>query len=446
MTKRCPRCKAEYDDQKLFCPRDGGRLEALNEYPLVGTLFADRYEIEAVLGSGGMGVVYRAVQRPIGRQVALKVLHEDWKSETETAKRFLREARAMSRLDNRHTIRIYDFDRAPDGTLYLAMELLKGVSLRDHLEAHGAIPVDEAVRILEGIADSLAEAHAKQIVHRDLKPENVFLCEQGEGEPALVKVIDFGLARLQEGAGAGDVTQAGMVLGTPAYMSPEMVLGEETGAPADIYAAGIMLYEMLAGVGPFQAKNVYDLMRAHAMEDPATIRAVKPGVLVPPALNRFMRRCLAKRASDRPADAGEFREELKAARGKPDGRVASERLHPIYVTGDGHVGMREAVGVLSRRYPAVQFAVEIVQAKPATEAGAADEQVTLRVESEPAGADIWAGSFTLGRTPATIKLPRQDQVAHLELRVEGYVPLRVSVSLTRDVRVSHTLVRRSGGH
>ncbi len=251
------------------------------------------YRIEAPLGAGGMGEVYRAHDTRLGRDVALKVLRE-----RESVERFEREARAVAALSHPNILAIHDVG-TDGGRAYVAMELLQGETLRERLTA-GPLPLRKALEIGAEIARGLAAAHAAGIVHRDLKPDNVWITREGG-----VKILDFGLARSVVPAGMADktrtdVTVPGTVLGTVAYMAPEQVRGEAAGPAADVFALGVVLYEMLSGRQPFRAATAPETMTAILREDPPPLEAV------PPAVERVVRRCLEKRPAERFQSSGDL--------------------------------------------------------------------------------------------------------------------------------------------
>ncbi|MCC7539136.1 MAG: serine/threonine protein kinase, partial [Deltaproteobacteria bacterium] len=233
--------------------------------PLLGSVVARRYEVVSRIGVGGMGTVYRALQRPLAREVALKILKRELTGDPETVQRFHREARASSVLVHGNTVRVYDFGETSDGLLYLAMELLTGESLSGRLARPGSTSVVQAIDIASEILGSLAEAHSKGIVHRDLKPDNIFLARvDGHAEP-VVKVLDFGVAKIITGDGSIDVleTQAGTVFGTPRYMSPEQAQGKKLDARSDLYSVGVLLFQMLTGRAPFTDDDAVIVMAKH---------------------------------------------------------------------------------------------------------------------------------------------------------------------------------------
>jgi len=239
-----------------------------------GTLLSDRYAIVELLGEGGMGAVYRAEHTHLRKSVAVKVLHADFCDSAEIVARFEREAIAASHIEHPHVAAATDFGRLPDGSFFLVLELVTGRTLRTQLD-QGPLEVARALRILHGIAEGVGAAHARGVVHRDLKPENVMLVDR-DGDPDFVKVLDFGIARVDPFAttgqptGAQPLTRVGEVFGTPDYMSPEQALGQAVDARADLYALGIILFEMLTGERPFRGGAVTVLReRVLSAEPPA---------------------------------------------------------------------------------------------------------------------------------------------------------------------------------
>jgi tRNA A-37 threonylcarbamoyl transferase component Bud32 len=238
--------------------------------PYLGTTFDHRYKIEEVIGEGGMGVVYRARHKIIAKKVAVKVLRADMARDKEILERFLQEARAASSIGNAHIVDISDFGELPDGSTYIVMEFLEGKSIAAMFEGGKRMPVQRICHIAAQIADGLAAAHGRGIIHRDLKPDNIFLVKRGH-QNHFVKVLDFGIAKV--GGANSKLTKTGMVFGTPYYMSPEQAAGQTIDARTDIYALGIIMYEMFTGQVPFDGDTFMGILSKHMFEAPVPIRA-----------------------------------------------------------------------------------------------------------------------------------------------------------------------------
>ena len=276
--KTCPKCGESYDNNVEVCPADGSALIRANTNdPLVGKLLAGRYKIITKIGEGGMGAVYKAIHNKMDRVCAIKTL-TGLSSDNEVAvARFNREARNSSRIDSPHAITIYDFGEAENGLLYLAMEFIDGKQLTDLLEKEGVIGIDRTIHITRQIAEALTAAHALGIIHRDLKPDNIMITRKVDNTD-YVKVLDFGIAKTMADDGAENVTKTGFVLGTPAYMSPEQLTGENLDARSDVYSLAIIVYEMLSGQLPFEGDNLQAKMIKRLMTDPIRLRDVMPSV------------------------------------------------------------------------------------------------------------------------------------------------------------------------
>lgn len=271
--------------------KDGGPPSGVSQAPhgLVGETIDDRYRVEALLGEGGMGLVYRVTHTRLNKPLAIKILRRENTGDEDVLARFRREAESASAIGNQHIVDIHDFGTLNDGSTYFVMECLEGMDLIEAMDLTRRMPEERALYIATQICKALGAAHDAGIVHRDLKPENVFLTLR-EDTSDFVKVLDFGIAKVAHGPTR--LTQKGEVLGTPHYMSPEQCEGENVDHRTDIYALGVLLYEMLTGHVPHDADTVMGILTKHLYEDP-----IPPRVRVPQmaeALEAVILRCLDK--------------------------------------------------------------------------------------------------------------------------------------------------------
>ena len=265
--------------------------------------------IEHLIGRGGVGAVYKARHRELRMPVAVKVLHESFQHDIDFCRRFYAEALAASRLDHPNITRVIDFGQEPDGLLYLAMEFLAGVELRAVLEKARALPAQRIAELMMQTCAGLSHAHARGIVHRDIKPENLVMVpgQDDDGQPIeLVKVCDFGIAQHRA---LPNADEAGIIAGTPEYMSPEQCRGDELDARSDVYSCGIVLYELATGQVPFTAPRPQSLLNKHQFTEPLSPSKIHPGV--DPLLERIILKALSKAPEDRPQSMRELRSELK---------------------------------------------------------------------------------------------------------------------------------------
>jgi eukaryotic-like serine/threonine-protein kinase len=298
--------------------------------PLVGTVIADRYRVDAQLGVGGMGAVYRAEHVLMRKPVAVKVLHREMTVMDEVVKRFEREAIAAGRIDHPNVTVATDFGKLEDGSFYLVLEYVPGRSLTQAM-AEGPMPVERALFIARQVAAGLAAAHAAGIVHRDLKPDNIMLIERG-GTKDFVKVLDFGIAKISaEASGGAQLTRIGSVFGTPAYMAPEQAAGQPVDHRADLYSLGLVLYEMLAGHAAFEAEELVALLTKQLTEPPPPLPDT-----VDPEVAALVMQLLEKDPNARPQSAAELVSIIDARLGpqalQPDSSVAgaaSARVAPV---------------------------------------------------------------------------------------------------------------------
>jgi len=279
-----------------------------DQFP-IGSLLDDRYRIEAVLGTGGMGRVYRAARAEAGTPVAIKVLHADLTRNREASQRFKREVLASSRLAHPNIVGFSEGGVLDDGACYLVMEMLEGESLGDRLSRDTRIPWHQAVDILRSVLHGLDHAHRRNVVHRDIKPDNVYLADK-DGE-LVIKILDFGIAKFV----AGDpddpaLTRAGLTVGTPAYLSPEQAVGGAITPASDLYSASVVMYEMLAGRAPFEDKDPLAMLGAHVSRPPPRFADVAPGLEIPPELEDIVQHGLRKAPAERIGTAAVYLERL----------------------------------------------------------------------------------------------------------------------------------------
>ena len=298
--KLCPLCEAEYEDDVVRCPSDNETLVYLRDQEdnLVGEVLNGRYRLVEKIGEGGMGSVYRGIQEPVERPVAIKVLRSDLASNKEVVRRFFNEARVVSRLRHPNTVTLYDFGQSAAGDLYIAMEFLTGKCLGTHI-SEGQLTLPEVLEIVDQVCQSLEEAHNSGIVHRDLKPDNIFIDRVGSGN--IVKVLDFGIAKVTHSS--DNLTKTGTIFGTPAYMSPEQAQGHHIDTRSDIYTLGIVLYEMLAGEPPFVAENPMQVALRQVTTAPRPIMDMSRLRPLPLKLSGLVIAMLEKEASQRPVAA-----------------------------------------------------------------------------------------------------------------------------------------------
>ncbi|HJR08482.1 MAG TPA: serine/threonine-protein kinase [Pyrinomonadaceae bacterium] len=317
----CPTCGRLFATDVKTCPEDGAILRADATIalespldPLAGYVLDEKYRLDRRLGEGGMGTVYHATHLLIDRPVAVKVLHPRFVEDEAAQERFRREARAAGRLRHTNAVTVTDFGRTAEGFVYIVMELLEGRNLREVLAFESPMESGRAVALMLQVAAAVEAAHESGVIHRDLKPANIFIV-QPKGAPPIVKVLDFGIAKLAadtvDDSEQNALTQTGVMIGTPRYMSPEQCDGAHLTPAADVYSLGIILYEMLTGTTPFTGPSPLAVALQHSSKPPR-----RPSELVasiPPELERVVLHALEKNPLNRPPDAGAFRRELHAA-------------------------------------------------------------------------------------------------------------------------------------
>jgi eukaryotic-like serine/threonine-protein kinase len=282
---------------------------------LIGRVINDRFRIISVIARGGMGRVYRAEQVPLGRLVAIKTLdprsgNSGEENDPQFQQRFFLEASVASKLQHPNTVTVFDYGRTADGVYFIAMELVEGRSLYHVIREEAPISAERTIHVAMQIARSLREAHRLDVIHRDLKPGNVLLTRHGD-EDDFVKVLDFGLVKHVESESEQELTKAGLFMGSPKYMSPEQIRGERVDARSDVYALGVVMYEMITGKVPFERENTVKVLMAHMHEAVPPIQVAD----CPQGLNELIMRCLSKRPEGRPSSMDEVILMLKQATG-----------------------------------------------------------------------------------------------------------------------------------
>jgi serine/threonine-protein kinase len=497
--KYCPLCLKEYPDNVKNCSEDGtetvGQVSYLLEDPvnMVGNILDKRYKILEILGSGGMGSVFKARHIYLERDVAIKVVRPDLLVMAEIKKRFLREARAISMVAHENIVEILDFGVSETGVYYLVMEYLKGRDLYRYIEEQKTITIDEFLQISLQIARALVEVHAHGFVHRDLKPENIILFEK-DSRKNTVKLLDFGIAAIfeeNESRQQERLTRSGGALGSPYYMSPEQVMGEKTDPTSDIYSLGCLMFEMLTGQTPFTGKNPVDVLTQHASREPPRLTEKNP--LIPSAIEDIVMKCLNKEKEKRYQGAEKLinditnfikattypyihtpqpisiakksfsfetnadidsLEVVKAPKRKRK-LIASVIasfvvLCAILFFAAGRIGENSqsiATGLSSSVLQKASTGVEIKpkaipadavmkktdQVRPRT------EKIHLNIDSNPPGAGVFHGGELKGQTPLSIESDKKKEAVEYSLIKEGYQNEKIQVSLDRDQMIKVTL-------
>lgn len=464
--------------------------------PLIGTVLDGRYNVEKVLGEGGMGLVYKATHTTLGKTLAVKVLRPEVSKNEEIVARFRQEAQSASAIGNQHIIDISDFGSLPDGSTYFVMEFLTGKSLTEALKE--GFDVKRTINVAKQLCNALGSAHEIGVVHRDMKPDNVQLIERG-GSRDFVKVLDFGIAKV--GGAGSKLTQAGQVFGTPHYMSPEQCAGTNVDHRTDIYALGVILYEMACGFVPFDADNLMGILTKHLYEEPIRPTELPPPTNVSPALEAVIMKCLAKKVDQRYQSMADVLADLDAisfgltpmavaeqvsrntamanlaAREATTGMTVSmgepvvPTTKPIIPIMIGLVALALVGGGVSMMMggdkagddvnvvaPAVAAPAPLPAPAPAPAPVAAPEPVVaaagettgrkVTISSEPAGAEVYMNGSLLGNTPFVLEKPTGSDRIEIELRQAGYTETKVQiVALTgENVSVGLKPVRSSGGH
>jgi serine/threonine protein kinase len=396
--KSCPSCGTRYPADALFCSLDGAPLTtspgavaaAAASDPYVGREILGHIEIRELVGIGAMGRVYRAFQKGIDRDVAVKILHRELSANGTLVARFHREAKVASRLAHSNVVHVLLSGQLPDGALYIVMEYLDGPSLQTAVaEAGGSMPLPRALHIALQLCDAAGEAHAQGVVHRDLKPENVMLVKRGD-DPDCVKVLDFGIARLNWGE-PSMATAAGLIFGTARYISPEGARGEKVSPQGDVYSIATMLYQMLSGRTPFDGDQAVAVLVQQIHDPPAPLESMACASHVPGPIAAVVMQNLAKRADERADDARAFgRSLLEAA--ERSGLSAHDLLTRPSMLGPA---------------PEPRTSVIPVPSTPRTQV--LEPQVSTRMGAAKTAFEPPAGVTVDPRSPSKTEIPAQTQ-------------------------------------
>jgi serine/threonine-protein kinase len=465
--------------------------------PLLGKVLDGRYEIQAILGEGGMGLVYKAKHVTLGKKLAIKVLKAEVSKDQEIVQRFRQEAQSATSIGNHHIIDISDFGVLPDGSTYFVMEYLDGKSLTKAIEPGSPLRASRTIHIAKQLCRALGAAHEIGIVHRDLKPDNIYLISRG-GDPDFVKVLDFGIAKVV--GQKSKLTQVGQVFGTPHYMSPEQCAGTAVDKRTDIYALGVIMYEMSSSRVPFDADNLMGILTKHLYEEPVAPHELPPPVDVPPALEAVILKCLAKKTDARYQTMQEVLADLElveqgltpnavvegvrrnTARGgdtvaqargttggidvgafelpksKNTGLFIGAAIVALLVVGGGiyaFAGGSEPPPVATVKpepapivAPAAPEPVEDpepeVAAKPEP-AAPVEEIVRVKITSKPEGAEVFNDNALLGHTPFELERPKRGESGlDLTLKLSGYKDQQVRVTAYTQEKLTVELDKKRG--
>jgi serine/threonine protein kinase/tetratricopeptide (TPR) repeat protein len=392
VNNRCVNCGKEFSGDEIVCPEDGGILIAAKKDPAIGTIIAEKYEIQEVLGGGGMGVVYKAKHLLMQRTVAIKMLLPEVVSNEFALARFQKEAQAASSLNHPNILTIFDFGISEKQQPYLVMDYLKGGTLAETLEKESYLHLQNGISVFIQIASALSHAHQKGVIHRDLKPANIMLVEY-EGQGDFVKIVDFGIAKtLSRGDGQSvELTQTGQVFGSPIYMSPEQCRGTHLDARTDIYSMGCVMYRSITGSTPFLGQDALELMYKQVNQKPACFDDVCPHLKIPKNFEDVVMKCLEKDANNRYQTMLDLRKDLEGVGGTS---INSPFIFPATEVDNSKTPM---IGALSEQRSTLNeiIAQSESQKKMADEIAEAQLKL-LKVQREHAAARAWSTANPTG--------------------------------------------------
>ena len=454
----CPQCNNTVDSDLIYCPNDGARIAASPSTAGDSAAFDGAhpdalpeghelggYRIISLIGSGGMGNVYLAEHIRLGRLVALKILHSQYAADAKACERFFNEARAVNQIAHENIVQITDFFDQEGSAKYYVMELLEGPTLEDVQAKTNPLPLRRALEIMRQVAAALYAVHNAGIIHRDLKPANIVLTKRG-AEDDFVKLLDFGVAKVTDMQTGESLQQtaAYAILGTPEYMSPEQVSGIEIDHRSDVYAFGIILYELISGRKPFSGNSYGEFVIKHTTVMPIPISELDNlGQWVPAGVEKIVLDCLEKEIDNRPANMKLVEERILDCLDELPEDAASQKPRRRLFSRGTRKKLRIALPAAAVLVAATAFALtyeppvkEVIQAaQPAT--------IDVAFNSEPPGADVFRAGLSkpIGQTPFTIQFKRSPNSETFEFRLKDHTSASLDVSLSDNSQVSMTLAK-----
>lgn len=485
----CPFCGQQHDPDVLVCPMTGMSLRFSDPEKAVGEIIGEKYRLSSLIGRGGMGSVFEAVNIQLDKKVAIKILLPESANINQVTERFKREARSAASIGHENIVDVYDFDTTQDGVVFIVMELLSGYDFAELLKSDNCVPLERTSTIAVQTARALGAAHERGIIHRDLKPENIFLTQRKSGE--VVKIVDFGIAMIKEHGSLSRLTTDGILLGTPYYMSPEQARGaKDIDHRVDIYALGAVLFEALTGTVLFSGETYLEVISKHQMETPPLLQERKHDLVVPDLVEDIIMKMLLKDPAKRPATMEEveeallpFSSERKADHTTVNSGKFVEFAETIADTGSEAApapslhekqhttpvqweekektrGFFTPKTILITLGIVIAFAVSVLVAAIAFDKDSEDEQgapqsypiatapkknskiavekISVSIAASPKGATIMLDGKALEGNPAEINLERSSREATITIEAKGYITKTRVIKLdkNRDIDLS----------